>query len=151
MRFFSHLILEIKETEMNYWLVKSEPSTYSIDDLKKEKQTFWSGVRNYTARNNLKAMAKGDICIFYHSVKDPAIVGLCKVVKEHYQDPTTDETAWVVVDVAFLEKFKKEIPLGEVKNHPKLANMELLRQSRLSVQKVTQEEFDYIILLANGK
>ena len=72
-------------------------------------------------------------------------------MNEHYQDPTTDETAWVVVDVAFLEKFKKEIPLGEVKNHPKLANMELLRQSRLSVQKVTQEESDYIILLANGK
>jgi predicted RNA-binding protein with PUA-like domain len=133
---------------MNYWLIKSEPGTYSIDDLKKEKKTMWNGVRNYTARNNLRDMKKGDICLFYHSVTDPSIVGLSKVVKESYQDPTTEETAWVVVDVAFEEKFKTPISLGEVKLHPKLENMQLLKQSRLSVQKVTKEEFDFILKLA---
>lgn len=133
---------------MNYWLIKSEPTTYSIDDLQKEKQTFWSGVRNYAARNNLRAMQMGDICIFYHSVKNPAIVGLAKVVRESYQDPTTDDTAWSVVDVEFLQKFKQPITLGEVKQHPELANMELLRLSRLSVQKVSKQEFDYILKLA---
>ena len=133
---------------MNYWLIKSEPGTYSIDDLKKEKKTMWNGVRNYTARNNLRDMKKGDICLFYHSVTDPSIVGLSKVVKESYQDPTTDETAWVVADVAFEEKFKTPISLNEVKLHPKLENMQLLKQSRLSVQKVTKEEFDFILKLA---
>ena len=93
-------------------------------------------------------MKKGDICLFYHSVTDPSIVGLSKVVKESYQDPTTDETAWVVVDVAFEEKFKTPISLNEVKLHPKLENMQLLKQSRLSVQKVTKEEFDFILKLA---
>lgn len=132
---------------MNYWLIKSEPSTYSIDDLQKEKQTFWSGVRNYTARNNLRAMEKGDVCLFYHSVNNPAIVGLAEVVTESYQDPTTTETAWVVVDVKFKQKFKQPIPLAEVKNHAELEAMELLRLSRLSVQKVTKEEFDYILKL----
>lgn len=132
---------------MNYWLIKSEPSTYSIDDLQKEKQTMWNGVRNYAARNNLRAMQVGDICLFYHSVHNPAIVGLAKVVREHYQDPTTDDTAWSVVDVEFKQKFKQPIPLAEVKKHPELADMELLRLSRLSVQKVTKEEFDYIIKL----
>lgn len=132
---------------MNYWLIKSEPSTYSIDDLQKETQTFWSGVRNYAARNNLRAMQKGDICIFYHSVNNPAIVGLAKVVGESYQDPTTEDTAWVVVDVEFKQKFKQPISLAEVKKHPELADMELLRLSRLSVQKVTKEEFNYIIKL----
>jgi predicted RNA-binding protein with PUA-like domain len=133
---------------MNYWLIKSEPSTYSIDNLKAEKQTFWSGVRNYAARNNMQAMKKGDICLFYHSVVDPAIVGLAKVVKEAYQDPTTDETAWVVVDVAFLKKFKTSIPLPQIKLDKKLANMDLLRLSRLSVQSVKKDEYDHILKLA---
>ena len=136
---------------MNYWLIKSEPTTYSIDALKADKQTFWSGVRNYAARNNMKAMKKGDICIFYHSVKDPAIVGLAKVVKESYQDPTTEETAWVVVDVAFLKKFKTPIPLPQIKKDTALANMDLLRLSRLSVQSVRKDEFDHIIMLAGEK
>jgi predicted RNA-binding protein with PUA-like domain len=136
---------------MNYWLIKSEPGTYSIDDLKKEKRTFWNGVRNYAARNNMRAMAKGDVCIFYHSVKAPAIVGLAKVVKEAYQDPTTDDTAWSVVDVAFEEKFEREITLAEVKQQPMLENMELIRYSRLSVQKVTKKEFDFILKLVKEK
>src|SRR4051812_10566887 len=115
---------------MNYWLIKSEPSTYSIDTLKTEKQTFWSGVRNYAARNNMQAMKKGDICLFYHSVTDPAIVGLAKVMKEFYQDPTTKEAAWVVVDVAFMKKFKTPVTLPQIKTDKKLANMDLLRLSR---------------------
>jgi len=133
---------------MNYWLIKSEPSTYSIDDLKKEKKTFWSGVRNYAARNNMKAMKVGDLLLFYQSVKDPGVIGLAKVVKEFYQDPTTEETAWVVVDVAFVEKFKKFISLEQIKKQEALAGMDLLRLSRLSVQSVKPHEFDYILTLA---
>jgi len=135
---------------MNYWLIKSEPSAYSIDKLKEDKQTFWSGVRNYAARNNMKAMKKGDICLFYHSVVDPGVVGLAKVVKEAYQDPTTDETAWVVVDVAFVKKFKTPITLAEVKQDKALANMDLLRLSRLSVQSVRKEEYEHIVGLAGA-
>ena len=135
---------------MNYWLIKSEPSAYSIDKLKEDKQTFWSGVRNYAARNNLKAMKKGDICLFYHSVVDPGVVGLAKIVKESYQDPTTDETAWVVVDVAFVKKFKTPITLAEIKQDKALANMDLLRLSRLSVQSVKKEEYEHILGLAGA-
>ena len=133
---------------MNYWLIKSEPTTYSIDVLKKDKQTYWSGVRNYAARNNMQAMKKGDLCFFYHSVIEPSIVGIAKVVKEAYQDPTTTETAWVVVDVAFVEKFKTPISLIQIKHDEKLVGMDLLRLSRLSVQSVKAEEFDHIIGLA---
>ena len=135
---------------MNYWLIKSEPSAYSIDKLKEDKQTFWSGVRNYAARNNLKAMKKGDICLFYHSMVDPGVVGLAKIVKESYQDPTTDETAWVVVDVAFVKKFKTPITLAEIKQDKTLANMDLLRLSRLSVQSVRKEEYEHILGLAGA-
>jgi len=99
----------------------------------------------------MRAMAKNDRCIFYHSVKAPAIVGLAKVVKEAYQDPTTDDTAWSVVDVAFEEKFEREVTLAEVKQHPMLENMELIRYSRLSVQKVTKKEFDFILKLVKEK
>ena len=133
---------------MNYWLIKSEPSAYSIDMLKADKQTFWSGVRNYAARNNLQAMKKGDICLFYHSVVDPGVVGLAKIVKEAYQDPTSSEAAWVVVDVAFVKKFKTPVPLTQIKLDKKLANMDLLRLSRLSVQSVKKEEYEHILKLA---
>ena len=133
---------------MNYWLIKSEPSTYSIDTLKADKQTFWSGVRNYAARNNLQAMKKGDICLFYHSVVDPAVVGLAKVVKEAYQDPTTEETAWVAVDVAFVKKFKTSITLTQIKADKALAKMDLIRLGRLSVQSVKKAEYEHILGLA---
>jgi predicted RNA-binding protein with PUA-like domain len=133
---------------INYWLIKSEPSTYSIDQLKIDKQTMWNGVRNYAARNNLQAMKKGDVCLFYHSVVDPAIVGLAKVVKEAYPDPTTEEKAWVVVDVAFMKKFKQAIPLPQIKVDAHLAGMDLLRLSRLSVQSVKPDEYGYILSLA---
>ena len=132
---------------MNYWLIKSEPTAYSIDTLKKDKQTYWSGVRNYAARNNMQAMKQGDLCFFYHSVIEPSIVGIAKVVKEAYQDPTTTEPAWVVVDVAFVEKFKTPLSLAQIKEDKKLAGMDLLRLSRLSVQSVKAVEFDYIIRL----
>ena len=135
---------------MNYWLIKSEPSTYSIDTLKADKQTFWSGVRNYAARNNLQAMKKGDICLFYHSVVDPGVVGLAKVVKEAYQDPTTDETAWVAVDVAFVKKFKTAVTLPQIKADKALAKMDLIRLGRLSVQSVKKEEYEHILGLAGA-
>jgi predicted RNA-binding protein with PUA-like domain len=129
---------------MNYWLIKSEPETFSIDDFIKEDVTVWYGVRNYTARNNLKAMQHGDICVFYRSVTKPTIQGLSKVVREHYQDPTTEEVAWVAVDIQFLETFKNEIPLSMVKETPELQSMALLKLSRLSVQPVTPDEFEVI-------
>jgi predicted RNA-binding protein with PUA-like domain len=135
---------------MNYWLIKSEPTTYSIGHLKADKQTFWSGVRNYAARNNMQAMKKGDMCLFYYSVVDHGVAGLAKVVKEAYQDPTTDETAWVVVDVAFVKKFKTPVPLTQIKQDKALANMDLLRLSRLSVQSVKKAEYEHILGLAGA-
>ncbi|MBX2902453.1 MAG: EVE domain-containing protein [Chitinophagales bacterium] len=133
---------------MAYWLIKSEPGTYSIDQMKKDKQTFWSGVRNYQARNNLRAMKKGDLCLFYHSVTAPSVVGLVEVVKEAYQDPTTEEIAWVAVDVLYKETFKNPITLETVKQTKALAEMALLKSSRLSVQPVKKEEFELILAIA---
>jgi predicted RNA-binding protein with PUA-like domain len=135
---------------MNYWLIKSEPETFSLDHFRAEKVTVWYGVRNYTARNNLRAMQLGDICIFYRSVTKPAAIALARVVRENYQDPTTEETAWVAVDVELVEEFKREIPLSEVKQTPELENMALLKLSRLSVQPVTAMEFEVICKLGRG-
>ncbi|MBL7816639.1 MAG: EVE domain-containing protein [Saprospiraceae bacterium] len=129
---------------MAYWLLKSEPESFSLDDFRKEQVTVWYGVRNYAARNNLKTMQLGDECIFYRSVKKPAAIALAKVVREHYQDPTTEDTAWVAVDVELIEAFRTEVPLSTIKETPELQNMELLRLSRLSVQKVTDDEFALI-------
>jgi predicted RNA-binding protein with PUA-like domain len=126
---------------MNFWLIKSEPFTYSYDQLKKDKKTAWTGVRNYAARNNLKAMKKGDLCLYYHSMDGLEIVGLAKVVKEYYQDPTTNETAWVAVDVAPYKDFKKAVSLEAIKKESSLKNMDLVRIGRLSVGKVTDAEF----------
>jgi predicted RNA-binding protein with PUA-like domain len=129
---------------MTYWLIKSEPETFSLEDFRKEQVTVWYGVRNYTARNNLKAMQMGDICLFYRSVTKPAAIALSKVVREHYQDPTTEEVAWVAVDVQLIEEFKSEVSLSTIKGVPELQNMALLKLSRLSVQPVTAEEFEII-------
>lgn len=126
---------------MNYWLIKSEPFKYSWDQLKKDKKTGWDGVRNYAARNNLKAMKKGDLALFYHSMEDLEIVGIAKVVKEFYQDPTTKEEAWVAVDFAPFKDMKKPVPLEAIKKEPLLKNMDLVRIARLSVGKVTETEF----------
>lgn len=129
---------------MNYWLVKSEPESYSLENFQEQKIAVWDGVRNYTARNNIRAMAQGDTCIFYRSVEKPAVIALCRVVRESFQDPTTDNPAWLSVELELTEIFKKEMSLTEVKNHPALQNMILLKISRLSVQPVTPEEFDFI-------
>jgi predicted RNA-binding protein with PUA-like domain len=133
---------------MQYWLIKSEPETYSLEDLKTEKTGRWDGVRNYTARNNLRLMKTGDMCLFYRSVTNPAVVGLCKVVREQYPDPTSDNPAWVAVDVEFHSALKKEVPLKDIKSSPYLQEMALLKQSRLSVQPVRVAEFDEILNLS---
>lgn len=133
---------------MAYWLIKSEPFKYSWDQFVKDKKTFWDGVRNYAARNNLRAMKKGDELFFYHSNEGLEIVGIAKVVKESYQDPTTDEDAWVVVDVAPVRKLKKPVTLAHIKADKRLANMDLLRLGRLSVGKVTEEEWKVVLELA---
>lgn len=133
---------------MAYWLIKSEPGTYSIEQMKKDKRTFWDGVRNYQARNNLRAMKKGDWCLFYHSVTKPAVVGLVEVVKEAYQDPSTNETAWVAVDVAYKRTFKNPVSLEAIKHTKALSEMVLVKSSRLSVQPVRAEEFDIILAMA---
>ena len=130
---------------MNHWIIKSEPNTYSYQKLEKDGSTTWDGVRNYAARNNLKEMKKGDICCFYHSNEGKDIVGLAKVIKEHYQDPTTPDPAWVAVDIEPLEKLKKPVSLEQMKKEPMLQNIDLIRIGRLSVSKLKKEEFDHIL------
>jgi predicted RNA-binding protein with PUA-like domain len=133
---------------MAYWLVKSEPFKYSWDQFVADKQTFWDGVRNYGARNNLKGMKKGDLVLFYHSNEGVEIVGIAKVVKEHYQDPTTEEEAWVVVDLKPVKKLKNAVPLSAIKSNKALANMDLVRLGRLSVQTVKEEEWLIVMEMA---
>jgi len=136
---------------MAYWLIKSEPFKYSWDQLVADKKTFWDGVRNYAARNNLKAMKKGDKAFFYHSNEGLEIVGIVKVIKEHYQDPTTDDEAWVAVDFAPVRRLRNPISLVSIKAEKKLAGMDLLKLGRLSVGKVTEEEWDHILKMAGEK
>ncbi|MBL7768119.1 MAG: EVE domain-containing protein [Flavipsychrobacter sp.] len=136
---------------MAYWLVKSEPFKYSWEQFEKDKKTFWDGVRNYAARNNLKAMKKGEQVLYYHSNEGVEVVGIAEVVKEFYQDPTTTEEAWVVVDLKPVKKLKKTVPLAAIKADPRLANMALVKLSRLSVQPVTDEEWKVILELAGEK
>src|SRR5574343_349055 len=130
---------------MSFWLIKSEPFKYSWDQFVKDKQTFWDGVRNYQARNNLRAMKKGDLALWYHSNEGLEIVGIAKVVTEAYQDPTTEETAWVVVDFKPVKKLKKPVSLATVKADKRLANMALVKAQRLSVQPVTDAEWEIIM------
>jgi predicted RNA-binding protein with PUA-like domain len=133
---------------MAYWLVKSEPSTYSFEQLQKDGQTTWDGVRNYAARIHLRAMKKGDQVFYYHSNEGLAIVGIAKVAKEAYQDPTTDDEAWVAVDLKPHKKLKKPVALEQIKKDKRLANMALVRIGRLSVQPVTDKEWEIIMELA---
>lgn len=132
---------------MKYWLVKSEPSKYGWEQFEKDGQTFWDGVRNYAARNHLKSMRKGDQVLFYHSNEGLEIVGIAKVAKEAYQDPTTDDPAWVVVDIQPYKRIKKPVSLEQVKTDKRLANMALVRLGRLSVQPVTDQEWKVIMEL----
>ena len=133
---------------MAHWLIKSDPETYSFERMKKDKKTNWDGVHNYAARNNMKAMKKGELVFFYESMNgQPSIVGIVKVNKGHYQDPTTTES-WVWVDFEYVEALKRPVTLGEVKANKKLATMALVRISRLSVQPVLDEEWDEIIAMS---
>lgn len=133
---------------MNYWLIKSEPFKYSWDQFVKEGQTFWDGVRNYQARNNLKAMQKGDLLFWYHSNEGMEIVGIAKLVKEYYQDPTTEDPNWVVVDVKPFKKLNKPVNLAQVKATESLSQMALVRLGRLSVQPVTEDEWNIVMDMA---
>jgi len=135
---------------MNYWLVKSEPFKYSFDQLLKDKSTVWDGVRNFAARNNLRAMKKGDLVLFYHSNEGKDVVGIAKVLKENYPDPTAKEGDWSVVELGPYKKLKKSVTLDQVKKDKRLKNMDLLRLSRLSVQSVKKEEFDIILELSEA-
>lgn len=132
---------------MNYWLIKSEPFKYSWQQLLQDKKTCWDGVRNYAARNNLKAMKKGDLLLFYHSNEGLEIVGIATVVKEYYPDPTADDATWVAVDVAPVVSVGKPLGLKQIKQDELLKNMEFVRLGRLSVSKVTSDEFHRILAL----
>lgn len=134
---------------MKYWLIKSEPHVYPLSQLREDGLTRWDSVRNFQARNNLQAMKKGDLCLYYHSNEGREIVGLASVAAEAYPDPAAPGQNWVAVDVAFEEQFPVPLTLTEIKAQPALANLELIRQSRLSVCSVRKEEFDLIIRLTH--
>lgn len=136
---------------MAHWLVKSEPSSYSWEQLEKDKQTVWSGVRNYAARGHLRNMKKGDEVFFYHSNEGTDIVGIAKVVKESYQDPTTDDDRWVAVDLKVHKKLKNPVKLEVIKKDKRLADMALVRIGRLSVQPVSDKEWTVIMEMAEEK
>ena len=133
---------------MAYWLVKSEPSVYSWDAFEKEGQSAWTGIRNYAARLHLRNMKMGDEVLFYHSNEGTNIVGIAKVVKEHYPDPTTDDDRWSAVDLKPLKKLKSPVPLEIIKKDKRLATMALVRIGRLSCQPVTDSEWKIIMSLA---
>lgn len=134
---------------MQYWLVKSEPFKYSWEKFNQDGRTFWDGVRNYQARNNLKAMKEGDLVLFYHSNEGKAVIGIAKVVKEFYQDPTTDDANWVVVDLSPVEALKTPVTLEQIKADERLKDISLVRQGRLSVMGLKAEEFDRIVELGS--
>jgi predicted RNA-binding protein with PUA-like domain len=135
---------------MAYWLVKSEPANYSWEQFQKDGHTTWDGIRNYAARLHLRAMKKGDQVFFYHSNEGLAIVGIAKVVKEAYQDPTTDDDAWVAVDLKPVKSLKHAVNLEKIKKDKRLKDMALIRISRLSVQPVKEEEWETIMELSTA-
>ena len=134
---------------INYWLLKSEPDAWSWDNQVKEGASMWDGVRNYQARNNLKEMKKNDLCFFYHSVTERSIVGIVKVVKEYYPDPTDETGRFVVVDVKATKKLKNSVSLDQIKENIKLKDIALVKQSRLSVMPLKKAEWDIIIKMSN--
>jgi predicted RNA-binding protein with PUA-like domain len=134
---------------MNLWLVKSEPAKYAWTTFLKDKRTFWDGVRNYQARNNLQAMKLGDEVLFYHSNEGMCVVGIARVVKEHYPDPTIDDARWVVVDLEPIHTLKKPVSLEQIKADELLSNVALIRQSRLSVMPLKEAEFSRIVQMSD--
>lgn len=136
---------------MNYWLTKSEPETYSWNDLQKDGTTAWTGVRNFQARNNLRAMKAGDRVLFYHSGETKEIVGVARVTKSAYPDATAKEGDWVCVDLALVKPFTRSVALTDIKADKQLKEMVLVKNSRLSVQPVTAEQFNRVLELAATK
>jgi predicted RNA-binding protein with PUA-like domain len=134
---------------MNYWLMKTEPDTYSWSDLEKDKKTTWDGVRNFQARNHLKAMKNGDRVFVYHSGEEKSVVGIAKVSKEYFPDPKDKE--WAAVEITVDKKIKSPVSLAQIKAEKRLTDMVLVRSSRLSVQPVKKEEFDLIVAYSEGK
>ena len=133
---------------MKYWMVKQEPEAYSFDDLLKEGKTDWTGVRNFQARNNLRAMRAGDRVLFYHSVSEKAVVGVAEVSREEFPDPTDEK--WSAVELVPVEKFAQTVTLDAIKAEPSLADIALIKQSRLSVMPLTSDEFHKILSLSAG-
>jgi predicted RNA-binding protein with PUA-like domain len=136
---------------MNYWLVKSEPFKYSWEQFVKDGKTFWDGVRNYQARNNLRDMKKGDKALFYHSNEGMCVVGIAKIAKEAYPDPTIDDERWLAVDLEPVKALKQPVTLAEMKQQPGLENLGLIRQGRLSVSSLTKEEYELILKMGGTK
>jgi len=134
---------------MNYWLLKTEPDTFSWDDLVRDKKAGWDGVRNFQARSHLKAIKKGDLAFIYHTGEEKSVVGIAKITKENYPDPTDNE--WVAVEIAPVNKLKNPVALAQIKADKRFINMVLVKASRLSVQPVKKEEFDMIVALSEGK
>ena len=132
---------------MKYWLVKSEPFKYSWQDLLDDGWTYWDGVRNYQARNNLKEMKTGDLVLYYHSNEGKEVVGVAEIIKEHYQDPTTDDERWVVVDLKPVTTLENPVTLETIKKEKRLSEIALVKQSRLSVMPIRKKEYDIIISL----
>lgn len=130
---------------MKYWLIKTEPGSYSWEQFVRDKRTFWNGVRNYQARINLRAMGVGDLCLFYHSVSDKAVMGVARVVREAYPDHTAEDGEWVMVDVEPVHSLRMPVTIDMVKARPDLADMVLVKNSRLSVQPVTKAQFDAVV------
>lgn len=140
-----------KRSTGSYWMVKQEPETYSWDDLVKDGETDWTGVRNYQARNNLRAMKAGDRVLFYHSGKEKAVVGTAEVTKAAYADPTADDEQWVAVDLKPVKRLKNPVPLAAIRYDKRLSELPLIRQSQLSVMPLTKDEFETIVATGDGK
>lgn len=140
-----------KRSTGSYWMVKQEPETYSWDDFVKDGETDWTGVRNYQARNNLRAMKAGDRVLFYHSGKEKAVVGTAEVTKAAYADPTADDEQWVAVDLKPVKRLKNPVPLAAIRYDKRLSELPLIRQSQLSVMPLTKDEFETIVATGDGK
>ena len=139
------------KNKKSFWIIKQEPSQYNWKQFEKDRETYWDGVRNYQARNNLKKMKKGDNLLFYHSVVGKEIVGIAEVTRESYPDPTTDDDRWVVVDLKPIKPFKVPVTLEEIKAHKELSEIALIKQTRLSVIPITKKEFQILLKLGKTK